>query len=441
MFDYKIDVLNLEWPQSERDRHIITPVYLYLREKYKLIVKSESVFNGYFYLLKYRPKLLVISNSVGADINFSISKTAYQMGIKTVSLISEGNIVAEEQIDEFFWGWNKEKILYEDGKILWSSRSKDVFLKKYPELSNKLYVSGGTGFDRYRLCKFIDKESFLLKNNLGDHKKIIGIAGWAFDIFFTKERLEFYKSLFTESFNDERIFEIHRNNLFLVREIYRKLIKENKDTFFILRYHPRVMNFEKTEFWGLENFENVYVSNPAKQQNNDDISDLINTSDLWIGYSSTTLLEAWLLGKTTFLINPTSPDFIRDNICKGSPITSNYPEAQEFIEAFFENGKIEEFEALKNMRKKIIKDVIEYDDGKNHIRAAEIIYKIFSEKNERTKRIKYNNFPLVAMLKQFLSFELDKFFKRRNYDIDSEINHYESLYLPVIKNEISENGK
>jgi len=36
---------------------------------------------------------------------------------------------------------------------------------------------------------------------------------------------------------------------------------------------------------------------------------------------------------------------------------------------------------------------------------------------------------------------LDKFFKRRNYDIDSEINHYESLYLPVIKNEISENGK
>ena len=74
MFDYKIDVLNLEWPQSERDRHIITPVYLYLREKYKLIVKSESVFNGYFYLLKYRPKLLVISNSVGADINFSISK-------------------------------------------------------------------------------------------------------------------------------------------------------------------------------------------------------------------------------------------------------------------------------------------------------------------------------------------------------------------------------
>ena len=439
MFGYKIDILNLEWPGSFRDRHIITPVYLYLRERYGLNIVSENIFNGYFYLLKYRPKLLLISNSCGADINFLISKIAYKMNIKVVSLISEGNIVTQEQIDEFLWGWNTEKILYEDAKILWSNRSRNIFLKRHPELAEKLYVSGGTGFDRYRMLKFIDKSTFLFKKELKKYKKIVGIAGWVFDIFFKGKRLEFYKTNFTESFNNERIFELHRKNLFLIKNIYKKLVENNKDILFILRYHPGVMNFEQSEFRELESYENVYVSNPARKQNSDDISDLINISDLWIGYNSTTFLEAWLLGKTTILVNPTRSDFIRENISRGSLIASNYTEAQKFIDIFFEKRKIPEFEALREIREKIIKDVIEYSDGKNYIRAAEIIYKIFSKDNEKKEHINYLHFPFLKMLRQAFGFYRTKPFLK--YNVNSEIKHYESLYLPIIKNEISENRK
>ena len=445
MLNYKIDILNLEHPQSERDRNIITPVYLYLREKYKLNVKSGYLQNGFFYLLKYRPKMLLLSNSCGGDINFLLTKIAHNMGIKVVALVSEGNFEAGDE-EEFFWGWNKEKILYEDAKILWSERTKNLILKTHPQLKDKIYISGATGFDRYKLLQFMNKEEFLAKNNLKKYKKIIGIAGWGFHVFFEGSVWQAYKELYLSKFGKDQI-EMHRRDLFLFRDICKKLIEKNKDILFILRFHPATVNIEKSEFFGLENYENVYISyNPYISQvgikgKQDSISNLINVSDLWTGYNSTSLLEAWLLGKTTFLINPTRVDFVRDNIYKGSPIVLNYEDAQKLITEFFESEKISEFKALKKERKRIIKEVIEYNDGKNHIRAARIIYKILLKDNEKTKKIRYDNFPWILTLKQFLSFELDKFSKRKNYDINSEIKYYESLYLPLIKQEISKNGK
>jgi len=437
MLGYKIDILNLEWPNSDRDRNIITPVYLYLREKYKLSIKSENIFNGHYYLLKYRPRLLLLSNSVGSNINYLITKVAYGMGIKVISLISEGNISDERKTDGFLWGWNTDKILYEDTKILWSLKSKNIIIERYPNLANKFFVSGATGFDRYKLLQFMDKKYFLIKNNLKRYEKIVGIAGWGFDQFFegsiTWDR---EKKMYFDKF-DKKEFEMHRSDLFLLKGIYKRLIEYNKDILFILRFHPANGNFERSEFWGLDTYENVYISNPAIKLNNYPISDLINISDLWIGYNSTTALEAWLLGKTTFFINPTRSDFIRDKIFKGLPIATNYNETQRFIDEFFKDGKISKFDALEGIRRKIIQDVIEYSDGKNHIRAAEIIYRIFSEKNKnKLESIKCNNFPFIKMLKQFLRFSLSKRSK-----INSEVEYYENLYKEAIKKELNKNEK
>lgn len=434
MFGYKIDILNLEWPHSERDRHIIMPVYLYLREKYKLNIKSENIFNGYFYLLKYRPKLLLVSNSIGADINFLLTKAAHEIGIKVISLISEGN-VEERQADILLWGWNKDKIMYEDNRILWSSKSKNIFLRKYQNLTDKLYVSGATGFDRYKLLRFMDKKSFLTKNNFKKYKKIIGIASWGFDsLFEDSPSWNYNKDFLIKTFGNKEI-GMYRNDLFLIKKIYRELIERNNDKLFILRYHPGTTNFKKTEFWRLENYENVYISNPLKNHN-DSISDLINISDLWIGYNSTTLIEAWLLRKTTFLINPTRSDFMGNNIYKGSLIVATYSEAQMLIDEFFREGKIDRFNKMKEMRKKIIREVIEYDDGKNYIRAAEKIYKIFSENNYRKKNINYFKFPFLRMLKQIINFGYKNFHKK--YDIVSDLKYYESKYLEPIRYAINE---
>ena len=60
------DVLNLEWASKGRDIDIVEPVLSFLEIKFDFKVVRESILNAEFKLLKYRPKLLVISNAVGA---------------------------------------------------------------------------------------------------------------------------------------------------------------------------------------------------------------------------------------------------------------------------------------------------------------------------------------------------------------------------------------
>lgn len=77
----KLDILNLEWPNSDRDLHIVTPVLEYLKLKYNLRCKTLSIFNGYYYVLKYKPKLILISNYVGADTNHKLIKNIRLLNI------------------------------------------------------------------------------------------------------------------------------------------------------------------------------------------------------------------------------------------------------------------------------------------------------------------------------------------------------------------------
>ncbi len=424
----RLDILNLEWPTSDRDIHIVTPVLVYLHKEYSLTFKTESIFNGYYYLLKYKPKMLIISNFQGADENNKIVKLAYRAGIKVVTFISEGN-VKPKALEQFLWGWNKDKKLYVDKMLLWSKRSENIFLENYPELKNKIVTTGATGFDKYNLLNFQSKENFSSKNKL-KYQKIIGIAAWGFDHLFN-DYYERHEKYFLSTFGKEQI-EMHRQDLFALQKTYKKLIENNPDTLFILRYHPGTIDFKKNEFYGHENYENVFVSN--KYQNQEyQISDLINISDLWIGYETTTALESWLLNKQTFLINPTRSDFIRENVYKGSPIVKNAQDAQVLMDEYFNNGTIAEFECLQSFRDTIIKDVIEYGDGKNYIRAAGEIIKVF---NESDKKIKYNFKIYKETFKQIVKILLSKtFFKKRWPHLHYKSNFakkYQEMYDKVI---------
>jgi surface carbohydrate biosynthesis protein len=409
---YKLDILNLEWPNSDRDLNIVTPTLLYLNRQYGVTFKTESIFNGYFYILKYRPKMLLISNYLGASINFEITKLAYLMNIKVVSFISEGNIKVETA-EQTLWGHNKEKTMYLDKMLLWTTRSREIFLKNYPNLKDKLVVTGATGFDRYKLLEFYKKEEFLLANKL-KYKKIIGIAGWGFSSYFGDYYYQ-HQEHFEQAFGVQQI-KMHRKDLFKIQNIYRKLIENNKDILFILRYHPGTLDFKKNEFYGLENYDNVFISNKYKHQHYQ-IADLINISDLWISYESTTALEAWLLNKQTFLINPTTKNFIRSIIYEGMPIVKNELEAQKLIDEYFDNGTIKGFEFLKKNRKEIIKNIIEYDDGKNYIRASKEILKILNSNN---KEQKYRFQIYQKAFKQFIKLAISKSILKNRW---SELNY------------------
>jgi len=182
----------------------------------------------------------------------------------------------------------------------------------------------------------------------------------------------------------------------------------------------------------LEKYSNVFISNKFKN-NQYQISDLINISDLWIGYETTTALEAWLLDKQTFLINPTRRDFIRENVHKGSPIVKDFNEAQKLIDEYFDNYTIKEFELLQPYREEIIGDVIGYSDGKNHVRAANEIFKVL---NKSDRNIKYGIKIYIEAFKQIIKIFLSKtFFKRRWQNFNYESNFakkYQEMYNKVI---------
>lgn len=427
----KLDILNLEWPNSDRDLHIVTPVLEYLKLKYNLRCKTLSIFNGYYYVLKYKPKLILISNYVGADTNHKLIKNIRLLniggGIKIVTLISEGNVSDLNPIS-YLWGWNLDKKLYIDKMILWSTRSKNHFLNAYPEFEEKMAVSGATGFDRYKLFKFINKTDFLNKYKL-KYKKVIGIGSFVFDAFFDKLLEQTVK---LGNYQKENI-ELFQQDRFKLHEIYKKLIEKNKDILFILRYHPGTINFEKNEFYGLEQYENVFISNSFT--NTDiKITDIINISDLWIAYESTTVMEAWLLGKQTFLINPTKSDFVRENVYKGSPIAKTEEESQRFIDEFFSTNTIRSFENLENTRKQVIKDIIEHCDGKNYQRAAEEIIKIIPME---CREIKFGFRIYIEAAKQICKLFLSKtIFKNRWPDLKYKSNFakkYQDMYSKVIR--------
>ncbi|KIM12168.1 MAG: hypothetical protein KU38_04515 [Sulfurovum sp. FS08-3] len=424
----RLDILNLEWPQSDRDLHIVLPVLTYLKKRFSVTYQTVSIFNGYYYILKHKPKMIIISNFQGAGVNNEIVKTAFLSGIKIVTLISEGN-VKKEELEQFLWGWNRDKKFYVDKMLVWSKRSENIFLSRYPDLQSQLSTTGATGFDRYKLLTFMPKHDFLNENQL-KFKKIIGIAAWSFDHMYG-DYFKQHEKHYLDVFSQEQI-DMHRNDLVKLQIIYKKLIEYNKDILFILRYHPGTIDFEKNEFYCLEHYNNVFVSNRF-QNNQYMISDLINISDIWIGYETTTALEAWLLGKQTFLINPTRSDFIRENVHKGSPIVKTTEEAQKLIDEFYSNCTIKAFENLEKERKKIIKDTIEYDDAKNHQRAAEEIIKVF---NEEDRKIKFSIKIYFQAARQILKLILSKtIFKNRwpNLKYKSDFaKKYQDMYSKAI---------
>jgi len=424
-----LDILNLQWPEGDRDLHITIPPLMYLHKKYQLKIETKSIFSGYYYLLKYKPKVLIISYFGGAYINHSISKMAYIMGIKVISFVSEGNRL--EHGDFGFWGHNIDKILYLDALLVWSTRFNNFHLNEnnLHMQDDKLKVVGAVGFDRYALLDFKSKEYFLNAHNL-NYKKIIGIGAWAFDLFFD-DYFETYKEHLQTIYTQKQI-DMHRKDLYTLRMILSQLIKNNQDILFILRYHPGSVILNKTELFGLDSYTNTFVSS-KDMHTNYAISDLINISDIWIGYETTTALEAWLLNKQTFLINPTNSNFVRENVYKGSPIVQTVDEAQNLIDEYFNKGKMRVFESLNGERQKIIKEVIEYDDGKNYIRAANEIMKVYEQPN---KKIKYKLEFYPAMLKQFTKLVLSKLFiKKRwpelNYKSDFA-KYYKVIYDKVI---------
>ena len=413
-----IDVLNLEWRSfSSRDREAATLVCNYLRYQ-GLSVYEGSIFNGYHLIKKLRPKVLFITNTTGAHLNQQVTRFAKKLKIAVITTISEGNL-KDDYIQEMVWGHNKERILFEDKYLVWSTKSKELLLNYNKELSTIVKVSGSAGHDKYYILKNL-QSNFVKK-----HQVTVGIGCWGFDYYMSQSKVN---DLIPQSHKD---FFINERDEF--NKIFFNIVKKNQDCRFIFKEHPG--NLLGHVGSGIESCVNH--TNVEFYKNDITIFDCILESDLWITYDSTTALEAWLLGKQTCILNPSKSEWPhqRDQMHLSQPIFHSCKDLQSAINAIKSKKIISGFDNFEEKRKEVIREVIEWNDGLNHVRVGNEIIEFISNnykssiidpklemptrKNIILKRLKWiflQNFPFLT-----------KLMKNKKHDIIWDENELKAL--------------
>lgn len=359
-----VDVISLEWTTTpSRDRVSATLVCNYLRLQ-GLSVREASVWDGFQAIHEARPRVLFITNTVGALENLELMRYAKRRNMLGASLVSEGNLQGDAAYQsEMIWGWNKEKQLHEDINMQWSEFSRESTLALHPELAGRVKVSGGVGFDNYKIADAGHiKETILGRYQKSGYRKVVGVGCWDFGIFYPEDtRFKVFDSLY-EGAQKKRF--IKDSSAF--DDVLTQLAKANEDVLFLLKQHPGVqLGHMASGITKAAQLKNVLVLT-----NEEPILACIQASDIWIVYESTTAMEAWLLGKPTCLLNPSGRDFPRDKLNEGSPAFASVDELQRVIAALYAGGEIAEFAERESTRKRLIKVVIQWDDGLNHVRAG-----------------------------------------------------------------------
>ncbi len=389
MNNMQLDVLNLEWSgRPSRDRQMTTLVCNYLRLM-GYSVHEGSVFDGYRLLSSLKPHILFISNAIGANNNLELVKYAKSKGIGCITLLSEsifhGN---RENVTQLVWGCNQDRILYEDIHMQWSEKMLSLTLKYFPELKGKIKVSGGCGFDLYKISKENNRVEILRRYGKIDFKRIIGIGCWNFGLFHElKQKKDVYLKIYSPW-----MIEQFKKDYISFNRILLSVIKNNPQVLFLLKEHPSVKNrYYDSAIHGSQGLHNTLIIKDEVS-----IIDCIRMSDIWLVYDSTTILEAWLLGKQTGLINPNRVDFIRDEIFRGCPNYMSASELQDAINNFYRSGNLIGFSELSSIRNSMIRDMIQWNDGLNHVRVGNEIMKLIDR--YKRKHIRHDTFREYARM-------------------------------------------
>ena len=366
----KIKVLCFTDDVAGRDVEMMLPIR-YFAERFLNCEFYHALNIDIHEIYRQRPDIILQANTIGSNLYFEISKIAHEQNIPIFALISEGNFRTDGSFD--YWGFNRDKKFYQEYVCCWSERTAEYLRKEVPEAKDKIVVTGGVGFDRYIIYKYLSKENFLRKYSMTHFSKIIGYAGWAFGKLDHKRGKN---ELLVWARGDKNKLIWIEEQRKKVRDILKQAIENNPSTLFILKQHPQENSPERTEPVKNEMSELAHYKNVLYLCSEESIHDLISVSDLWTCFESTSALESWLMDKQTIFINP-EKDFNRDQLYKGSALIQNYDEFQKLIDEFYSGGRIEQFfEKEKSaIRNELIKNVIGFGDGLNHIRAGYYLQK------------------------------------------------------------------
>lgn len=386
---------------SGRDVEIVLPV-VYYAEKYLRAEVEFAFIWDIDAIRRKKPDLVMLPNTIGSVFHWQVARYANQNGIRVFAMISEGNFRTDGSFD--YWGYNRDKIFYQDYITLWSERTFNFLSKEMPEYKDRLKVTGATGFDRYQIYRFEEKEHLLSRYGLGHFEKVIGYAGWAFGKMYNKQGFDEMRFLHED---DPKKIEWIKAQMLLVEEALRISIETHPEILFILKRHPNEANPTIVGKGQNEMVKLKYHKNVLYITEEENIHDLINVSDIWMAFESTTALEAWLMNKQTLFVNP-DPDFKRDKLYHGSAIVKNGTELSGAIEEFYRTGRISAFfgSAEVTARERLIADTIGFGDGLNHVRSGYWLGKVFDDITPSSRprvrlNIKYITWYLLMMLGQF----------------------------------------
>ena len=191
-----------------------------------------------------------------------------------------------------------------------------------------------------------------------------------------------------------------------VRDMLKSAIEAHPDVLFVLKKHPKE-DFEDQPIEGLNEMNELsHYSNVRYVKNEISIEELINVSDIWTGFETTTLFEAWLYNKPTIILN-NDTNFPRTEHYKGSLIAKNIEEFQAMITKQKETKDLEQLLNKKTLgkRKKLIQSAIGFQDGCNHLRAM-----YFFQKSMVNIKDSKNIFWNMRHLRLYLLMNLGRFF-------------------------------
>lgn len=360
------DVLNLEWSSRGRDRELASMICATLRSMGHRVVEG-SVFQADWLIRRHRPRLLYLADPRGAAENYRAGLRARELGIPVVTVFAEGNIDAGWS-PSVFWGHVSERRPVERLALIWSARSLEAVRGIAPEMGSVARVVGAVGFDRYRILRFASREE-LLRDAPGEYDQIIGYSGWAFDFL---DRDDVTATRLHERLGAQGLAALARDREGVTSALA-EAIRSRPRTLFVLRDHPGSTLRDRNEIAPL-----VELPNVVRDSDRLSVSDAVSACDAWLAYESTTCLEAWLAGTPTIVIDPTGLGPVRSNLHVGSARVTGGAELTARLEALAERGEVPGFAAAAAERARLIRETIQWDDGRNHLRAAHQIDRLLA---------------------------------------------------------------
>lgn len=351
-----------------RDVELSLPV-LYMAERYYGATVDFAFSYDTDAIRRKRPDLVFLPNTVGSNEYIAAAKYAFDNGIKVFALMSEGDVRTDGTFN--YWGLNAERILYQERLCIWSDRVMEFFRKAEPHLADKFVVTGHTGFDRYKVYTFPSKDEVLTASQR-NYKAVVGYAGWGFGkLSYPQGRFEmlsFFKG------DESKMAQVESLRL-EIESILRHAIESNPDILFILKQHPNESPPTGTapivnEIYELRTYPNVRYEGVDTP-----ITTLINISDVWLSFESTTAVESWALNKPSILLYPDptfSPNIRNKGLDVAQLIASNAIELDRHLKAWVRDGRFPDFDAPEKCEKRaeIIRNTVGFDDGLNHVRAG-----------------------------------------------------------------------